>query len=580
MNKRILFTIHLCFIMNIFTASFSLFNYNGEEAMIYSDSEMRPVELEDVNRLIKRQKDQLNDFFNKRLSQKPAVYFYSSVNSFEKNHSLDRHFGGLYQNGKITLQPFTVLKKNGVLWSMLSHEYTHFYADSFYTNLPFFIREGLASYLAGNKVREAEPLLYESIQNPSNFTNALDFEYYLYSSRNYIQYLLTQMKKKEFLGFLEKASPADIKSRYLDYYYADCDTVRVWINPRSEKRFVITFNGNCRVLEDNGLTNIYDNSIDIEHINNKLYLNNNESGNVSLYFKDGFSVDNGREKSRDYRGNLKIILSNQNIYLINLVPVEEYLYSVVKSEMPSASLEALKTQAVLSRSLVNYKKRLNRNELYDVLTLTSDQSYQGRGWETALSRRAVRETDKEALFYHNSMVYPYYSSTCAGHTALSADVWNKSLPYIKSVECGLSNKILCSLSPHFKDWEREITRDELSEIMNFTVNKFEIEQADPFGRVKYIKVNERSYLFDNLKSLTARKKGWAFLKSNLFTIRRSSDGLVYHIRGKGLGHGVGLCQYGAIELSKVKNYKEILKFYFNEVEVRRVHPEDDLYFQY
>jgi len=561
--------------------AYPIFSYNIEEARIFSENEMLPYELDRVNGLVKIQKEQNELFFNIKIKKKPEIYFCASVKSFEEKTDLDWHYGGFCKNGKIYLQPLKVLERKNNLEQIIFHEYTHFFIEQVMPGLPHFINEGLTAFLAGNICIDNPPMLYENLINPDNFLNPMDFEYFLSSSMGFVKQLISKMGKEGFLEFLKKASTNEIKDLYQHYYNESCDKVRVWINPRGEKRFNVIFKEKCEVVSQGGkITNVFNENIFLEAINNSLYLNNITDSEFTLYFQNGFTTDNGIDKSKSYRGNLKVYLTNQTLYLINIIPVEEYLYSVVASEMPSTNIEALKVQAVLSRSLVLFKKKLRKSELYDVLSLTSDQSYQGRNWETTFSIEAVQKTDREVLFYNNNLIYPYYSSTCGGHTALSFDVWNKKLPYIKSVECIISNEFLCEKSPHFKDWERVITGEELSEIMGFRIYNFQIENTNQYGRVKYIKINDRIFLFDELKSILSKKKGWAFLKSNLIKVEKSSDGLAYIIKGKGLGHGIGLCQYGAIRLAENKNYKKIISFYFNNVEIKKIGYKYNLYPDY
>ena len=243
--------------------------------------------------------------------------------------------------------------------------------------------------------------------------------------------------------------------------------------------------------------------------------------------------------------------------------------------MPSTNIEALKAQAVLCRGVAWVRMTERKDRKYDLVSLTSDQSYRGSGWETPSGIRAVRETEGLVMTVGDRLVYPYYFSTCSGWTALSQDVWDKELPHIKAVECG----DWCSASPHYPEWERTLTFSELSEMTGIkNARSLAAVITDPHGRARALRVNGEEISFDRFKAMTAKKKGWNFLKSNLITVKENGGGFV--ITGKGLGHGVGLCQYGAIKLAEKKDFRQIVDFYFSNVTVRpwkvgdRIIPEE------
>jgi len=566
--------IFFLFIINI---SFSIFNYNLENAIIFSETEIQSYDLEIINSIIKNQKQKVESFFDFILQKRPIIYFSSTLESFKQKTRLDWFYGGLYKDGIIYLQPFSILKKYENLENIISHEYTHFFIDNILTNLHYFVNEGLVLYLTGNFIENKPPLIFENMLIPDIFTNYDDLQYYLSSSVNFIKYCILKFNKYEFIKSLFNYSSNDIYKTYKEFYYLNCDKIRVWINPRNEKRFFIKFNGECDVISRKGtITNKFYDFISLEIWDNLIFLNNEKDFEFYLNFNDGFILIDEKNNKKEYRGNLKIYFTNNVLYIINILPLEEYLYSVVSSEMNSTNIEALKVQAVISRSVALYKKFINKNEIYDVISLTSDQSYKGKLSENYYSLESVKKTEREVIFYSNQLVYPYYSSTCAGHTAFSYDVWEKDLPYIKSVKCGYYNDILCKNSPHFTNWERKITINELSEIFGYKIYDLKIEKTNSFGRVKYVKLNNKIMLFDNFKSIICKIKGWAFLKSNIINIEKKDDE-TFLIKGIGFGHGVGVCQYGAISLANKIDYKSIIKFYFHNVEIKKAGYKYNIY---
>lgn len=585
MRKIVLFMI---FIITIPCVTYPLRQYPVQGAVILSEQDIPPAELENIDAVLLAQKKKLNDLFGKGIPGKPEIRIASTLEDFMERHS-DWRIGGFYERGRITLQPLEILKRKSSLNSILAHEYCHYYFENLYPDLPFYLNEGLSVYLSGAETGTVEPVIPENMEEWVNSSRNItgDWELlkrYLYSSRNFIADLLSRNVIKGLKELVEMNN-SGLMNLYRDHYDLHSDKVRVLINPRGEKRIKIQFDGICRSLEtgkrlgDTGTflrTNYYTNRIEIDGPGNpggRFFINDNEMLEADLTFNGGFSAGEFH-----YRNGLKVLQGKDRLLLVNIVPVEYYLYGVVASEMPSTNREALKAQAVMSRSLARYKMKQRKDEKYDLITLTSDQSYRGKDWETTGSISAVRETEGLVMTFQDKLIYPYYSSTCSGWTALSKDVWRTDLPYIKSVECRLNGTELCSISPHYPVWERAISADELSSILDIRpINRMEAVGTDPHGRIKSILVNGSSLSFDEFKAKIARKKGWNFLKSNRVIIKRSPDGSSYEITGWGLGHGVGLCQYGAVKLAEKKDFRQIIGFYFQDVQVGTDRPDMQLF---
>lgn len=139
-------------------------------------------------------------------------------------------------------------------------------------------------------------------------------------------------------------------------------------------------------------------------------------------------------KRRWYRGEFIIENRGGNLVVINNLPLEDYLLGVVPAEMPSKwSYEALKAQAIAARSyaVANRGKRASRG--YDLKDTPEDQAYGGASSETASTNSAVIETKGVVITYNQKVIPAYYSASAGGHTVNAGAVWNKDLPYLKSV---------------------------------------------------------------------------------------------------------------------------------------------------
>ncbi len=154
---------------------------------------------------------------------------------------------------------------------------------------------------------------------------------------------------------------------------------------------------------------------------NRVVVKPNDSGFIST-------------KRRWYRGEFIIENRGGNLVVVNNLPLEDYLLGVVPSEMPSKwSYEALKAQAIAARSyaIANKGKRASRG--YDLKDTPEDQAYGGASAETATTNSAVIETKGVVITYNQKVIPAYYSASAGGHTVNSGAVWNKDLPFLKSV---------------------------------------------------------------------------------------------------------------------------------------------------
>lgn len=139
-------------------------------------------------------------------------------------------------------------------------------------------------------------------------------------------------------------------------------------------------------------------------------------------------------KKRWYRGGMIVENRKGELVVINDLPLEDYILGVVPSEMPSKwSYEALKAQAIAARSyaIANRGKRASRG--YDLKDTPEDQAYGGASSETYSTNKAVIETKGIVVTYNRKVIPAYYSASAGGHTVNSGQVWNKDLPYLRSV---------------------------------------------------------------------------------------------------------------------------------------------------
>jgi stage II sporulation protein D len=256
-----------------------------------------------------------------------------------------------------------------------------------------------------------------------------------------------------------------------------------------------------------------------------------------------------------YAGTLDVWKGDSGLYIINELPLEEYIKDVVAAEVsPDWDMEALKAQAVISRTYAVYQRRGNGNSFYDIASSVLHQSYKGKKPDARISY-AVETTSGELLTFEERPIEAFYHSTCGGKTENSGDVFGKSYPYLKSVESS------CSLSP-YTSWERSIPIEEIERALHIPgIRDISIKSLTSTKRVRQLTVKTDSGTTAITATDLRKTLGWSRLPSTNFTISRSGDEIVF--KGSGYGHGVGLCQWCALKMAREgKNYREILSFFY------------------
>ena len=153
---------------------------------------------------------------------------------------------------------------------------------------------------------------------------------------------------------------------------------------------------------------------------------------VSLQANSEGLIKVNERSERSYRGIIELGSLNNNMYVVNELPFEKYLYSVVAIEMyPSWPLEALKSQAVAARTYALYSG--NGFTVAHVVDTTTSQAYYGANSESANTTKAVDDTKGEVITYNGKLIETLYSANAGGITADAKELWNNEVAYLKSV---------------------------------------------------------------------------------------------------------------------------------------------------
>ena len=331
-----------------------------------------------------------------------------------------------------------------------------------------------------------------------------------------------------------------------------------------------------------------------------------------------------RHEAQTFRGTLRLLIESDRVQAINELPVEQYLESVISSEMSAtSSTELLKAHAVISRSwlLAQMKKReqtavaknsaaqnaffsfvkkddellrwYDREEhtLFDVCADDHCQRYQGITRATSAAvREAVKATRGQVLQYDGELCDARFSKCCGGRTEEFQYCWEDApKPYLVSVNDPFCNtndrRVLQEVlndydqeTPDFYSWSVVYKRDELSELVSrrLKMDFGEIEDLIPLdrgksGRIWRLKIVGTKRTFTIGKELEIRRAlSESHLYSSNFDVVKHGDSFVLY--GHGWGHGVGLCQIGAAVMgSRGYKYDEILLYYYRGAQIQKIY---------
>ena len=269
-------------------------------------------------------------------------------------------------------------------------------------------------------------------------------------------------------------------------------------------------------------------------------------------------------------GRVTIKRQNGKLIAINEVALEDYVKGVVPAEMNAAwHQEALKAQAIAARTYALYKIRQNGKKDFDVVASTKDQVYKGRAGADGPAGRATDETRGQVLTFQDEPILAAFFSTAAGPTEDALNVWSVDLPYLKGVECPFDMN-----SPYFQ-WRTDVWLPLLEQRLReegFPVGV--IASLSPAyytkaGRVSHVRILHSDGELHVKGEDLRRVLGYTVLASTQFDFE--VVGFQIQFTGRGAGHGVGLCQWGAKELAE-KGYsaEAIVRYYYPGAEIRDI----------
>lgn len=269
-----------------------------------------------------------------------------------------------------------------------------------------------------------------------------------------------------------------------------------------------------------------------------------------------------------YLGSLRVVAQpNNTAVAINLIDLESYLLSVLPSEMPSRwHVEALKAQAVAARTYALSRRKKRADEPWHVVATTADQVY--KGWQRPVGNveQALRETRGVVMTHQGTIFTAYYSSTCGGHTGPPARILTaQDAAFIEGRDCPF-----CVDSKYHR-WEARIPREELAGAVSVSPPlKIDVHTAGPEKTATEVTIKGRGGALDMSPDRFMTLCGRHRFRSKRFQVHK--DGGDFVIRGRGFGHGCGMCQYGARGAAEQGwTYDEIVHYYYGDIDLVRIY---------
>ncbi len=296
-----------------------------------------------------------------------------------------------------------------------------------------------------------------------------------------------------------------------------------------------------------------------------------QSDRLEIYAPGGFLHLN----QKLYRNRITIFSRGNQCSVTNTLGMEKYLAGLINREMaPSWPLEAMKAQAVASRSYAISQSQLNRNKEYDLESTTQDQVYDGAASESAKSNQAAEETRGLVLAFANSPLKAYFHANCGGKTELPVAVWGNETRAFKTVFCPYHQRARDKIRWNLQLSNTQIQRA-LVKIAGLLPRDFKklakLEAGAPTSneRLNDVVVSDVTGHSIVISANTFRQAiGNTKIRSTAFQVRQ--NGGKVEIEGEGFGHGVGMCQVGARAMAEAgKSFRQILQHYYPLAQLQR-----------
>jgi stage II sporulation protein D len=266
---------------------------------------------------------------------------------------------------------------------------------------------------------------------------------------------------------------------------------------------------------------------------------------------------------REYASPIELLKNGEGLAVVSELPLEDYVVGVLRAEVGDKwPQEALRAQAIVARTYAAYHRVLGAGKPYHIVASTAHQQYAGRVTTSSPLWGAVRETAGQVLLWEGELFPAFYHTESGGYTEDPRTVFAApTMPALKPVRCEFS-----AGSPHYY-WSLDLRLADLTEALRRNdvnvgaVSAIDVTERTPSLRAAVVTVHGTRGSVRLRGNDFRRMIGYDTLKSTLFAV--AVDGTWARFSGRGYGHGVGMCQWGAKGMAELgRTARQILEFYY------------------
>jgi stage II sporulation protein D len=265
-----------------------------------------------------------------------------------------------------------------------------------------------------------------------------------------------------------------------------------------------------------------------------------------------------KANNRVYKGDIVAFSINGHLQLVNRIDIEEYVAGVIEAESGTGSeLEYYKVQAVISRTYALNNRIRHIDSGFEICDGTHCQVYHGKPRKEPLAEKAAKSTEDIVIVDHEiNLITAAFHSNCGGKTVNAEVAWSKPVPYLIG-RCDT----FCLSMPH-SHWEKTISAEKWHSYLKQKRGSNEtasLSDGGILGECNPMYCHDATLQIPRRAMRTELK-----LRSTQFEIEEKSGEVIF--KGKGFGHGVGLCQEGAMRMATLgHSYKDIIHYYYTDV---------------
>ncbi|HWY37997.1 MAG TPA: SpoIID/LytB domain-containing protein [Bacteroidia bacterium] len=269
---------------------------------------------------------------------------------------------------------------------------------------------------------------------------------------------------------------------------------------------------------------------------------------------------NPEKRPRFFNDNLAVTVENDVLRLINESLLDNYIAGVSEAESGSYSqIEFYKVQAILARTYALTHITKHQTEGFNLCDQVHCQAFFGKSSEAKIIQAVNATKGKVVVDEDMNLIVAVFHSNSGGQTANSEDVWGKPTSYLRSIIDTFSYKM-----PNAR-WQRKIAVEDWLDYLKIK-HSYPVEDSVARWQALHFKQETRkvNLEYNNVRVPLKNVRADFQLKSTFFSLETIGDTVVFS--GRGFGHGIGMCQEGAMRMTKLGyNYKDVLNFYYKDV---------------